>query len=492
MKKIKILSAIIFITLSFISLTAQEDQGFSAEKVELMIQRIMKSYELPGMAIGLVKDNEIVYAKGFGVKNIQTKEPITTKSLFHMASVSKPFSATAIMQFVEQGKVHLDDPVVKHLPYFKLDDERYKEITIRHMLGHISGMPDENDYQWDKPEYDDGALERYVRSLSNRKMIGDVGERYSYSNIAFEVLGDLIAKVSGMPFEDYIKKNILDPSGMYESTFFKTKVSPELATTPHILKLQPSVSDVYPYNRAHAPSSTLHSNVLEMCNWAMVNLNRGTFKGKQILKPESYDILWEPARLNDGKSGRSGLSWQIRVYGGVKCIFHGGGDVGYRTYFMFMPEKSMAAVVLSNCDFSPVANVLIAALFPMAGLKPPSIPGPPIRTSIGKTIIEKGIHQAIKQYRELKKNQPDSYDFHPRQLNSLGYQLISMKRITDAIEIFKLNIEAYPDNAVLYDSLGEAYMIIDDKENAIKYYEKALELNPKLESAILALKKLRR
>lgn len=163
MKKFKILIAIIFITLSFISLTAQEEQGFSGEKVELMIQRIMKSYDLPGMAIGLVKDNEIVYAKGFGVKNIQTKEPITTKSLFHMASVSKPFSATAIMQFVEQGKVQLDDPVVKHLPYFKLDDERYKEITIRHMLGHISGMPDENDYQWDKPEYDDGALEQFVR-----------------------------------------------------------------------------------------------------------------------------------------------------------------------------------------------------------------------------------------------------------------------------------------------------------------------------------------
>jgi len=491
MRKFKNLILVTLIILSFGYVTAQEKQNQIGEKVEPIVQEVMKSYELTGLAIGIVKDNEIVYAKGFGVKNIETKEPITTKSLFHMASVSKPFSATAIMQFVEQGKVDLDDPVVKYLPYFKLDDERYKEITIRQMLGHISGMPDVSNYHWDKPEYDDGALERYVRSLADEKLIAAPGERFSYSNMAFEVLGDVIAKISEESFEDYVKKNILDPLEMHESTFLKKKVSPKLATTPHVMKLKTVVSDIYPYNRAHAPSSTLHSNVLEMCNWAAANMNKGAFKGKKILKPESYDILWEPAKLNNAETGRAGLSWFLRTYKEIKTVSHGGGDVGYRTYFIMMPEKSTAGVVLSNCDFAPTGDITIAALLTIIGLEPPPIPKTPIRAIISKTIAEKGVEAAIKQYRELKENHPKSYDFGPRQLNSLGYQLLGMERVKDAIEIFKLNIEVYPKNANCHDSLGEAYMANGDKENAIKHYEKALELDPKMESAIKALRKLR-
>jgi CubicO group peptidase (beta-lactamase class C family) len=432
-----------------------------------------------------------VYAKGFGVKNLETKEPVTEKSLFHMASVSKPFSATAIMQFVEKGKVDLDDPVVKYLPYFKVNDERYKEITIRQMLSHISGMPDVRDYEWDKPVYDDGAAERYVRSLTDKELIAAPGEMFAYSNMAFEVLGDLIAKVSCMSFEDYVKTNILDHLGMEESTFLKKKVSPDLATTPHVMGLKIKVSDIYPYHRAHAPSSTLHSNVLEMCNWAMANMNRGVLGGKCILKPESYDVLWEPAKLNNGETTMVGLSWFLRTYREIDTVFHSGGDVGYRTFFVMMPEKKAAAVVLSNCDFAPTGNIAIAALFLALGLDPPPVPPPPIRAAIGKAIAEKGVDAAIKIYHELKENSPKSFDFGPRQLNRLGYQLLEMKRIEDAIKIFQLNIEVYPKNANCHDSLGEAYLKAGDKENAIKYYEKALELDPKMGTAIEALKKPR-
>jgi CubicO group peptidase (beta-lactamase class C family) len=490
-KNLILVAFILFIILTSRFVNAQESASQIEEKVDPVIQQVMKSYDLPGLAIAIVKDNKIAYAKGFGVKNLKTKDPITTKSLFHMASVSKPFSATAIMQLVEQGKVNLDDPVVKYLPYFKVNDERYKEITIRQMLSHISGMPDVRDYEWDKPEYDDGAAERYIRSLTDRELIGAPGETLAYSNMAFEVLGDLIAKVSGMSFEDYVKTNILDPLDMKESTFLKKKVSPELATTPHVMGLKIEVSDVYPYHRAHAPSSTLHSNVLEMSSWAMANMNKGTFKGKRILKSESYDILWEPAKLNDGKTIQVGLSWFLRTYRDIDTVFHSGGDVGYRTFFVMMPEKKAAAVVLSNCDFAPTGNIAIAALFITLGLEPPQIPGPPIRAVMGKTIAEKGVDAAIQQYRELKENHGKSYGFDPGQLNRLGYQLISLERVEDAIKVFMLNIEAYPKYANGYDSLGEACMIKGDKESAIKYYEKALELDPKMGSAIEALKKLR-
>jgi CubicO group peptidase (beta-lactamase class C family) len=471
--------------------TAQVRANQLEEKIDPVIQQVMESYDLPGLAVAIVKDNQVVYAKGFGLKSLKTKDPITTRSLFHMASVSKPFSATAIMQFVEQGKVELDDPVVKYLPYFKVKDDRYKEITISQMLSHISGMPDVRDYEWDKPVYDDGAAERYVRSLTDKELIAAPGETFAYSNMAFEVLGDLIAKISGMSFENYMKMNILNPLGMRESTFLKKKVSPDHATTPHVMGLKIEVSDVYPYHRAHAPSSTLHSNVLEMSSWAMANMNKGILGEKQILKPESYDILWEPAKLNNGETVRAGLSWFLRTYRDIKTVFHSGGDVGYRTFFVMMPEKKAAAVVLSNCDFAPTGNIAMTALFMTLGLEPPPIPAPPIRAAIGKAIAEKGIDAAIERYHELKKNHPKSYNFDPGQLNRLGYQLIGMKRIDDAIKILTLNIEVYPKYANGYDSLGETYMMSGDKANAIKCYEKALELDPKMGSAIEALKKLR-
>ena len=191
------------------------------------IQNIISSYDLPGLAVGIVKDDEIVYAKAFGFADVETKKPATIRTLYHMASISKPFVATAIMQLVEQDKINLDSPIVTYLPYFKLDSEYYEKITIKQMLSHISGMPDVNDYEWDNPAYDEGALERYVRSLVSEKMHSAPGEKFAYSNMAFECLGDVIAKVSGTSFAEYEKKFILDPAGMNESTFLKSQQLPE-------------------------------------------------------------------------------------------------------------------------------------------------------------------------------------------------------------------------------------------------------------------------
>src|SRR5512136_1354830 len=120
-----------------------------------LIQNTMGSHQLPGLAIGIVADNEIVYARGFGVRSTETREPITMTTLFHMASISKPFVATAMMQLVEQGQIQLDAPIITYLPYFKLDDDRYRDITVQYMLSHVSGMADVEDYEWDKPQYDE-------------------------------------------------------------------------------------------------------------------------------------------------------------------------------------------------------------------------------------------------------------------------------------------------------------------------------------------------
>jgi CubicO group peptidase (beta-lactamase class C family) len=205
----------------------------------------------------------------------------------------------------------LDAPVVKYLPYFRLADDRYTQITVRQMVTHTSGMPDVEDYEWDKPQYDDGALERYVRSLTNQKLLFAPGERAQYSNMAFEVLGDVVAKASGESFDDYVQRHILAPLQMTDSTLLMKRANPTLLTWGHELDDQgaPSPSRVFPYNRMHSPSSNLHSNVLDMARWAIANLNGGELEGRRILQASTRDLMWRPAH----RAGGSGETGHVRA-----------------------------------------------------------------------------------------------------------------------------------------------------------------------------------
>ena len=234
------------------------------EQLTPVLEEIIQRWEIPGLAVGIVEAGEIVYAKGFGVQNLDTQMPVTLESQFCVASVSKAFVASAVMQLVEQSLVDLDAPITRYLPYFVLDDDCYPQITIRQALSHTSGMPDISEFEYnalvENPEYDEGAIERFVRSLSNRQMIAKPGERFSYSNIAYNVLGDLIAKVSGMSFEAYMKTRLLTPAGMPSSTFLMEEVARDLLAVPHLRTPAMGVSPIYPYHRADAPSSFLHSN----------------------------------------------------------------------------------------------------------------------------------------------------------------------------------------------------------------------------------------
>lgn len=462
--------------------------GERAKRLDEFVQSFMTAYQIPGLAFAVVENNRMVFAHADGVDNLETRRPLSVKSIFHLASVSKPFTATAIMQLVEQGKMQLDDPLIKYLPYFKLDDPRCREITIKQMLTHTSGIPDVHDYEWDQPQFDDGAAERYVRSLANEKMVAGPGEKWLYSNMAFDILADVIAKVSGMTFEDYLKENILNPLEMVESDFLRARIKPELRVSAHVFDLQPIPSQVYPYNRRHAPSSCLNANVVEMCNWAIVNLSQGEFKGKRILTAASSRILFEP-QAEIGENRAIGLSWFLEQRGDLKIIAHGGGDLGFRSYLLMVPEKSLAVVAASNFEGTPIDDVAYGVMEIMLGLVPQK-PKIPIIMTLGKTLASDGMQKAMEQYRHLKRFQPEAYDFSEAQLNLLGYLLIGRKRLDQAIEVFKLNVEMFPEAFNTYDSLAEAYMLDGQKELAIENYRKSIALNPNNSNAIKMLEKL--
>lgn len=379
MKKISVL---VLIGLS-VGLAAVQAPGQTAPTPTAELTRLQTELEpkindeiqkghLPGFVIGIVRNGKLIYAKGFGVAKLGTNTPVTSRSLFHMASVTKTFVATAVMQLVEQGKIDLEAPVTKFLPYFKMDDERYRDIKIRQMLSHTSGIPDTTNYHWDKPEYDDGALERFVRSIANQKLVFTPGQNFAYSNTAYEILGDVIAKVSGESFEDYVQHYILTPLGMKDSTLFVRQANQQLLTSPHIEENgKLIVSRVFPYNRAHAPSSTLYSNIEDMSRWAIANLNHGQLDGRRILKRETADLMWQP--VVSAFNMKEALAWFVADLQGHRLVMHDGGDVGFVSRLMLAPDDSVAVVAMSNYAssekdyFQQLANT---ALKIMLDLKP--------------------------------------------------------------------------------------------------------------------------
>lgn len=171
-----------------------------ATVVAQVVQNALQGHHVPGVAIGVIRDQELIYADGFGIRNLDTGAPMTKNAVMSVASISKAFTATAIMQLVEAGKVDVDEPYVTYVPYFAMEDARYKAITIRHLLGHHSGMPELTPdlffSEWDDPWTDDEAAERYVRSFKTGVTLNQDpgGDQFIYSDFGYDILADLIHK----------------------------------------------------------------------------------------------------------------------------------------------------------------------------------------------------------------------------------------------------------------------------------------------------------
>jgi len=361
--------ALLAVALSTLASAQETSESIDLElAMDTFVSSVRQALPTAGMTVTIVMDGAVVYSKGFGERTIGAEE-VTTSSLFHTASVSKPFVATAIAMLCIEGKLDLQDKVVDHLPYFIMDDPSYQDITIDQLARHISGMPDVQDYQWDTPQTDDEALERWVRSLKDRSLLADPGAELHYSNIGFEILGDVIAKVSGMSFEEYVHTQILKPAGMINSTFFRSEVPENLATSPHVVsegKL--NVSSTYPYNRRHAPSSTLHSNGDDMARWMLLNISRGEIHGEQVLPRSVFDMLFETPYE---QFGTAGLSWFIPQLGsGKDVVMHEGRDIGYRSIVLMLPEDSFGVTILCNSDNVPVLDIARAAYAASMGMDP--------------------------------------------------------------------------------------------------------------------------
>lgn len=263
------------------------------------------------------------------------------------------------MQLVEAGKIDLDAPVTDYLPYFKLADERYKGITVRLLLEHRSGIPADPEDWYPLPvAYDDGTLEREVRSMDKLELLFAPDEQWSYSSLGMVVLGDIVQKVSGQTFEQYLQEKIIDPLGMSDTMLIIPAGEQAKVTGNHVRSEdeQVVVSDIFPYRRQFTPTGPLYSSITDMARFAVANLNRGEFEGVHILPEATYDAMWQPISKITWDLGPImnqtlidyGMTWMLGEIDGHRIVSFGGMDEGYGGEMLLAPNDGLAVVMTTN------------------------------------------------------------------------------------------------------------------------------------------------
>jgi CubicO group peptidase (beta-lactamase class C family) len=277
------------------------------------------------------------------------------------------------MQLVERGELSIDDLLVDRLPWFAMADDRHREITIAQLLSHTSGMPDVDDYEWDRPQTDAAALKRWILELEDKELLFAPGTSRDYSNIGFEILGLVVQEVSATSFEAYMQSNIFDPLEMTDTSFIASEIDPALRVTGHFDSASRRAIAAYPYNRRHAPSSTLNTNIADMSKFAIAMLNGGQAGDAQLLKPDTIETMWTAAwQSPEDPSRAAALGWNIgRPWGGILAASHGGHDDGFRSYLFLAPEERVGIFLVSNDETISTrefVRAILEAVFPEQAL----------------------------------------------------------------------------------------------------------------------------
>ena len=248
------------------------------------------------------------------------------------------------MELFEKKKISLDDRLIDILPNLKYADNRVEDITIKSILNHTSGIPDIRNYHWGNKNQSGTALEDFVLGL-NLKLDADPFAKYIYSNLGYDILGHVIEKVSGATFDDYLKENILNKNKMHNSDFRIFEIQDSLKTSPHSqrwISKKIYERNTYPYTREHAPSSTLNSSSKELSQW-MISFMK---KLESEASVNYYSEMTKPTLPHIG------LGFQLGSINSEKTIGHYGGDKGFRSYLIMIPEEKIGLVLLANCDYN--------------------------------------------------------------------------------------------------------------------------------------------
>ncbi len=344
----RILISLLSVFLLISSVSAQ-----TTDKVDEFINAEMQKLHVPGVAVAVIKDGKVIKSKGYGLANVETNTTVTTETVFKIGSISKPIIAMGIMLLVEEGKISLDDKVSK---YLEGTPETWKDITVRHLLSHTSGIIRE------APGFDPAKIQAdadVIKTAYQSPMVFKPGEKYQYCNVGYFALAEIIRKVSGKPWSDFLTERIFKPFGMNSTrTTTFADIIPNRANGYSFINNKLSNSEVY---LALRPSGAFLSTISDLIKL------ENALNGKDFLKPETRKLMWTPFKFNDGKDSIYGLGWMVTQTNGVKFIGHGGSLTGFRSFYGRFVDDGLTVIVLTNLgevDPSALARRIAAQYIP--------------------------------------------------------------------------------------------------------------------------------
>ena len=353
--------------------------------LDLWIGEQLAHRDLPGLSIAVVHDQEPVWAKGYGFADLVARTPATPATLYRLGSVTKLFTATAVMQLRDEGRLRLDDPVALHLPWFTVESGfgEAPEITIRHLLTHTSGLPREAAFPYWTDHVFPGR-EELIAALPGQRAVFAPEDRIKYSNLGMALLGEVVAAASGEPYAEYLRRHLFAPLGMSSTTVAPAAEHHRRRATSYLRRMPDGSREAFDYydTGALAPAANGVSSVEDLARFAMLHFrDRPADGAAQVLAGSTLREMQRPHRVDDDWQGGRGLGFAIRRREGETLVLHGGWIGGNRTLFLLAPSRKVAVIVAINADdgspgeFGFRAYDLLAPAIAAAGA-PPEPPGP--------------------------------------------------------------------------------------------------------------------
>jgi CubicO group peptidase (beta-lactamase class C family) len=361
-------SLLVVLQLLLVSVSAQTaDLQNQLKEIDQYAEKVMTDWHQPGMAIAVVKDDKVVFAKGYGKLNINEDRRVDENTLFAIASNSKAFLAASLAILVDEGKIKWEDKAAKYLPELVMYDPWVtKELTIRDMLTHRNGLATfSGDLLWYENTYSADEIIRHIRYL---KPVSDFRTKFGYQNIMFIAAGQIVEKVSGKPWTEFVKERIFTPLGMSRTTT-SVRNLPDNAAFPH----NESGGKLRVLHHGNvdggASAAGINSSVADLSKWLRLQLGRGTFEGKKIVSSQRIWELWQPylseqypQSIEKNSPTRHftgvGMGWFTYDYQGKKIVNHSGGLDGMLSYTVLIPEDNLGFVVLTNSEY-PVFAIMM-------------------------------------------------------------------------------------------------------------------------------------
>ena len=381
MKKIDI-QKILVISLLLVSCSIANAQVLDSAAIDKLVERSMKAFDVPGIAVGVIKDGKVIHAKGYGVRSLNTMQKMDENTLFGIASNSKGFTTTALAILVDEGKIKWDDKVRDYIPEFKLYNPYVtEEFTIRDLLTHRSGLGLGAGDLMFFPDSADFTLKDVIYNLRFLKQVSGFRSKYDYDNNLYIVAGEVIARVSGKSWDAFIEERIIRPLGMT-----KTAASYEgLKDRSNVIDAHAPVNGKVQVIERHnstidRPAGGIYSNITDLCKWVQTQLARGKYgDGKTLISENVHRDLWSPQTIIPVNApgpynthfAAYGLGFGLSDVNGYKQVSHTGGLEGMVTQITMIPELNLGIIVLTNQQeggaFSSITNQIKDGYFGKTG-----------------------------------------------------------------------------------------------------------------------------